>query len=78
MGSRGSSLTAYPNCHDLFTDALLFIVTLLSFGHLTVMTTPHPESTVDFEFIQTPAASVQSKPAFDCGVPTTLVSNLAL
>jgi cyclopropane-fatty-acyl-phospholipid synthase len=42
------------------------------------MTTPHPESTADFEFIKTPVAAVQSKPAFDCGVPTTLVSNLAL
>jgi len=38
------------------------------------MTTLHPESIADFEFIQTPAAPVQSKPAFDCGVPTTLVS----
>lgn len=41
------------------------------------MTTPHPESIEDFEYIQTPAAPVQSKPAFDCGVPTTLVSELA-
>jgi cyclopropane-fatty-acyl-phospholipid synthase len=39
------------------------------------MTTPHPESTEDFEFIQTPEAPVQTKPAFDCGVPTTLVSS---
>ncbi|KAJ5147575.1 uncharacterized protein N7443_000834 [Penicillium atrosanguineum] len=36
------------------------------------MTTPHPESTADFEFIATPAAPVQTKPDFDCGVPTTL------
>ncbi|KAI2791435.1 Sphingolipid C9-methyltransferase 2 [Penicillium oxalicum] len=36
------------------------------------MTTRHPESTEDFEFIQTPEAPVQNKPAFDCGVPTTL------
>ncbi|KAJ5677314.1 uncharacterized protein N7477_002947 [Penicillium maclennaniae] len=36
------------------------------------MTTHHPESTADFEFIATPAAPVQTKPDFDCGVPTTL------
>lgn len=39
------------------------------------MTTPHPESTEDFEFIVTPAAAEQTKPDFDCGVPTTLVSS---
>lgn len=39
------------------------------------MTTPHPESNVDFEFIATPAAPVQTKPDFDCGVPTTVVSS---
>jgi len=38
------------------------------------MTTIHPDSTEEFEYIQTPAAPVQSKPDFDCGVPTTLVS----
>jgi cyclopropane-fatty-acyl-phospholipid synthase len=38
------------------------------------MTTIHPDSTEEFEFIQTPAAPEQTKPAFDCGVPTTLVS----
>ncbi|KAJ5752493.1 hypothetical protein N7520_009410 [Penicillium odoratum] len=36
------------------------------------MTTIHPESTEDFEFIQTPDAPQQTKPEFDCGVPTTL------
>lgn len=39
------------------------------------MTTVHPESPGDFEFIVTPAAPEQTKPAFDCGVKTTLVSN---
>jgi hypothetical protein len=39
------------------------------------MTTPHPESVEDFEFIVTPAAPKQTKPDFDCGVPTTLVSS---
>lgn len=38
------------------------------------MTTIHPDSTEEFEYIQTPAAPEQTKPAFDCGVPTTLVS----
>lgn len=38
------------------------------------MTTIHPDSTEEFEYIQTPAAPAQTKPAFDCGVPTTLVS----
>ncbi|KAJ5411560.1 uncharacterized protein N7487_005919 [Penicillium crustosum] len=36
------------------------------------MTTIHPDSTEEFEYIQTPAAPEQTKPAFDCGVPTTL------
>ncbi|KAJ5612863.1 hypothetical protein N7510_006057 [Penicillium lagena] len=36
------------------------------------MSSIHPESTEDFEFIETPAAPQQSKPAVDCGVPTTL------
>jgi cyclopropane-fatty-acyl-phospholipid synthase len=39
------------------------------------MTTIHPESTEDFEFIQTPEAPQQTKPDFDCGVPTTLVGS---
>lgn len=39
------------------------------------MSSTHPESTEDFEFIQTPAVPQQSKPAFDCGVRTTLVSH---
>lgn len=42
---------------------------------LAAMTSRHPESPEDFEFIQTPEAPVQTKPAFDCGVPTTLVSS---
>lgn len=42
------------------------------------MTTIHPESSTDFEYIQTPAAAEQTKPAFDCGVRTTLVGTQEL
>ncbi|OGE46644.1 hypothetical protein PENARI_c153G02530 [Penicillium arizonense] len=38
------------------------------------MPSNHPESPPDFNFIQTPPASKQSKPEFDCGVRTTLYS----
>jgi hypothetical protein len=38
------------------------------------MTTINPDSTEEFEYIQTPAAPEQTKPDFDSGVPTTLVS----
>lgn len=41
---------------------------------LDAMTTIHPDSIEEFEYIQTPAAPEQAKPDFDCGVPTTLVS----
>ncbi|KAJ5346389.1 hypothetical protein N7541_008871 [Penicillium brevicompactum] len=40
------------------------------------MTTIHPDSIEEFEYIQTPAAPEQTKPDFDCGVPTTLYPSI--
>lgn len=50
-------------------------LTSFAIASFATMATIHPDSTEDFEFIQTPEAPQQSKPAFDCGVPTTLVGS---